>query len=96
MYVTIRYLSVIREITGTREEVIEIENDATVEDILKTLSKKYGKTFQRMIRSGRDIRGLQIIYFIDGKNISNLDGFQTHVQNQSELVIIPPVAGGRI
>lgn len=94
MYVTIRYLSVIREITGTREEVIEIENGATVEDILKTLSKKHGKAFQRMIRSGRDIRGLQIIYFIDGKNITNLDGFQTQVHNQSELVIIPPVAGG--
>ena len=94
MYVTIRYLSVIREITGTREEVIEIDNGATVEDILKILSKKYGKAFQRMIRSGRDIRGLQIIYFIDGKNIANLNGFKTSVHNQSELVIIPPVAGG--
>ena len=94
MYVTIRYLSVIREITGSREEVIEIENGATVEDILRILSKKHGKVFQRMIRSGRDIRGLQIIYFIDGKNITNLNGFQTQVHNQSELVIIPPVAGG--
>lgn len=94
MFVTIRYLSVIREITGTREEVIEIENGATIEDILKILSKKYGKAFNRMIRSGRDIRGLQIIYFIDGKNIANLDGFKTPVQNESELVIIPPVAGG--
>jgi MoaD family protein len=94
MFVTIRYLSVIREITGTREEVIEIENGATIEDILNILSKKYGKAFNRMIRSGRDIRGLQIIYFIDGKNITNLDGFKTLVQNESELVIIPPVAGG--
>ena len=94
MYVTIRYLSVIREITGTREEVIEIDNEATVEDVLKKLSKKYGKAFNRMIRSGRDIRGLQIIYFIDGKNITNLDGFNTSVHNESEIVIIPPVAGG--
>jgi MoaD family protein len=94
MYVTIRYLSVIREITGTREEVIEVDNGATVEDVLKILSKKYGKSFDRMIRSGRDIRGLQIIYFIDGKNIANLDGFKTTVHNESELVIIPPVAGG--
>jgi molybdopterin converting factor small subunit len=70
------------------------ENGATVEDILKILSKKHGKVFQRMIRSGRDIRGLQIIYFIDGKNINNLNGFHTQVHNQSELVIIPPVAGG--
>ncbi|TRO56498.1 MoaD/ThiS family protein [Candidatus Bathyarchaeota archaeon] len=94
MYVTIRYLSVIREITGTREEVIEVDNGATVEDVLKMLSKKYGKSFDRMIRSGRDIRGLQIIYFIDGKNIANLDGFKTAVNDESELVIIPPVAGG--
>lgn len=94
MYVTIRYLSVIREITGTREEVIEVDNEATVEDVLKRLSKKYGKSFNRMIRSGRDIRGLQIVYFIDGKNITNLDGFKTSVHNASEIIIIPPVAGG--
>lgn len=94
MYVTIRYLSVVREITGTREEVIEFQNEATVADILELLSKKYGKPFQRMIRSGRDIRGLQIVYFIDGKNIGTLKGFETTVHNASELVIIPPVAGG--
>ncbi|MFX1319258.1 MAG: MoaD/ThiS family protein [Promethearchaeota archaeon] len=94
MYVTIRYLSVIREITGTREEVIEVDNGATIEGVLKILTKKYGKSFHHMIRSGRDIRGLQIIYFIDGKNIANLDGFKTTVHNESELVIIPPVAGG--
>ena len=94
MYVTIRYLSIIREITGIREEVIEVDNTARVEDVLKMLSKKYGKAFDRMIRSGRDIRGLQIIYFIDGKNIANLEGFKTAVYNESELVIIPPVAGG--
>ena len=94
MYVTIRYLSVIREITGPRDEVIEVDNGATVEDVLKMLSKKYGKAFDRRIRSGRDIRGLQIIYFIDGKNIANLDGFKTAVNDESELVIIPPVAGG--
>jgi MoaD family protein len=94
MYVTVRYLSVIREITGTREETIEIDNGSMVEDLLRILSKKYGKAFERMIRSGRDIRGLQIIYFIDGKNIANLEGFKTPVHNQSEIVIIPPVAGG--
>ena len=94
MYVTIRYLSVIREITGTREEVIEVQNGATVADILELLSKKYGKSFQRMIRSGRDIRGLQIVYFMDGKNINTLQGFETAVSDASELVIIPPVAGG--
>ncbi|MFX1540742.1 MAG: MoaD/ThiS family protein [Promethearchaeota archaeon] len=94
MYVTIRYLSVIREITGTREEVVEIDDESTVENILQRLSKKYGKSFQRMIRSGRDIRGLQIVYFVDGKNIDTLKGFNTAVQNKSELVLIPPVAGG--
>jgi MoaD family protein len=94
MYVTIRYLSVIREITGTREEVIPIDDGSTIEDVLNRLSKKYGKSFRRMIRSGRDIRGLQIVYFIDGKNIDTLAGFNTKVHNESEVVLIPPVAGG--
>ena len=94
MRVTIRYFSVIREITGTREEAIDVSEGTTIKEILKLLVKKYGKDFRRMIRSGRDLRGLQIIYFVNGQNIKTLNGFKTQVHGESELVIIPPVAGG--
>lgn len=94
MQVSIRYLSIIREITGTREETIEVQEGTTIGELLTTLGKRYGKDFKRMIRSGRDIRGLQIIYFINGQNIKTLDGLETTLQEDSELVLIPPVAGG--
>ncbi len=95
MLITVRYLSIIREITNTREEVIEVGEGTTVQAILGMLSKKYGKIFQRMIRSGRDVRGLKIVYFVNGKNIDMLQGLETPMWNNSELVLIPPVAGGK-
>jgi MoaD family protein len=94
MQITVRYLSVIRDITGIREETINVEAGTTVEEVLQFLVKKYGDKFNKMIRSGRDIRGLQIIYFFNGQNIKSLEGFQTKIENESELVLIPPVAGG--
>lgn len=94
MQITVHYLSVIRDITGIREETLNVKAGITIEELLQLLVKKYGAEFNRMIRSGRDIRGLQIIYFINGQNIKSLEGFQTQIDSKSELVLIPPVAGG--
>ena len=95
MQVTVRYLSIIREITGTREEKVDVRKGSTVDEILRLLVQRHGSDFERMVRSGRDLRGLQIIYFMNGQNIATLSGLETPVTGDSEIVIIPPVAGGK-
>lgn len=96
MQITVRYLSIIREITGTREERVKAREGSTVEDLIEILNEKYGEVFRRISLSGRERRGLQIVYFLNGQNIKALDDFKTKIPNGSELVIIPPVAGGSI
>ena len=95
MQVTVRYLSIIREITGTREEKVNVQKGSTINEILRLLVQRHGSDFERMVRSGRDLRGLQIIYFMNGQNIATLKGLETLVTGDSEIVLIPPVAGGR-
>jgi MoaD family protein len=94
MEVTVRYFTVMRNITGTREEKIDAKEGSTVEDVLKTLSSKYGKEFDRYIFSGREHRGLKLLFFVDGHNIEGSDGFKTKLKSGSVLAIMPPVAGG--
>ncbi|MFX1563599.1 MAG: MoaD/ThiS family protein [Promethearchaeota archaeon] len=94
MQITVRYLSIIREITGRREEIVKARKGSTVEDLIGILIDKYGEAFRRISLSGRERRGLQIVYFLNGQNIKALDDFKTKIPGVSELVIIPPVAGG--
>lgn len=94
MEVTVRYFTIIRDITGTREEKIDAEEGSTVEDVLRILVKRYGKEFERYISSGRDHKGMKLLFFVDGRNVEGSDGFKTRLRSGNVLAIMPPVAGG--
>nr|MDO8135835.1 MoaD family protein [Candidatus Njordarchaeum guaymaensis] len=94
MEIIIRYFTVLRDLTGTREEKMNAEEGSTVEDVLKTLGARYGNEFERYIFSGREHRGLRLLFFVDGRNIEGSDGFKTRLKSGSVLAIMPPVAGG--
>jgi MoaD family protein len=94
MNVIVRYFTILREITGKREEEIKAKEDSTIEDILNFLDGKYGKKFERYVLSGREHKGLKLLFLVNGQNIEKLDGLKTKLQSGSVLTIIPPVAGG--
>lgn len=94
MRITIRYFTMLREITGKRKEEIDAKEDSTIEDLLNRLDRKYGKKFEEYIFSGRKHKGLRLLFLLNGKNIEQLDGFKTILQSGNVLTIIPPVAGG--
>ena len=94
MKVIVRYFTVLREVTGKREEEIDAKKGSTIEDILNFLNGKYGKEFERYVLSGRRHKGLKLLFLVNGQNIQQLDGLKTKLQNGSVLTIMPPIAGG--
>ena len=94
MKLTVRYFTILRSITGKREERIEVDEGSTIEDMLKTLGKKYGKDFEKLVQSGREQRGLKILFFVDGRNIEELNSLKTKINDGSVVALMPPVAGG--
>jgi len=94
MKLTVRYFTILRSITGKREERIDADEGSTIEDILRTLVKKYGKDFEKLVYSGREQRGLKILFFVDGRNIEEMESLKTRLNGGSVVALMPPVAGG--
>ena len=96
MQISIRYFTVLREITNKKEETITFpENQKiTVSLTLKTLSNKYGKPFTDYIfdTKGQVKNFLQLL--INGVNITTEDKLALTLQNGDTLIILPPVGGG--
>jgi len=94
--ISIRYFTVLREITNKKEETITFpENQKiTVSLTLKTLSNKYGKPFTDYIfdTKGQVKNFLQLL--INGVNITTEDKLALTLQNGDTLIILPPVGGG--
>ncbi|MDR2203710.1 MAG: MoaD family protein [Nitrososphaerota archaeon] len=96
MQISIRYFTILREITGKKEEKLSYSENQkiTIKIVLKTLSDKYGKPFvEYMFDSNGQIKSfLQL--FINGTNTTNLKGTKTTLQDEDVLAILPPIGGG--
>lgn len=94
MKVRMRFLGRLGEITGIREESIRSKDGATVHDLLKSLSKRYGKAFQDYVfeDGGEPTSHLQIL--VNGRSITNFQGLKTKLGENVVVAIVPMVGGG--
>jgi molybdopterin synthase sulfur carrier subunit len=94
--IKVRFFTVLREVTGKKEEALEIlDKDITVGMILQVLARRYGKAFENYIfdqQTGK-VKGF-LQFFVNGQSASTLNGFETKLQEGDTLAIVPPVGGG--
>lgn len=80
---TVRFFATLRQVAGTREDVIEA---GTVKELLDILSERY---------EGRMDRYLKIsTVLVNGKNVIHLKGRKTKLLPDDEVSIFPPMGGG--
>jgi len=92
--VTVRFFTTLREITGKKEEQIEFARAATVESLLKQLSKKYGKDFNDYVYDEiESVRG-HLHLLVNGQSVTALRGLRTQLKEGDQVAILPPVGGG--
>ena len=97
MEVTVRFFTSLREIVGKREEALTFPDSekVTVDLVLKTLLRKYGKPFTEYVYVGETGQPKGFLQFlINGTSTSTLCGLETVLRNGDVLAVLPPVGGG--
>ena len=95
MKVNAKFFASVREITGKKEELVELKDGATVEDLLKILMEKYGKKFKEYVfdeKTNSPRNSLQ--FLMDGRSVTTMNGSKTRLYEGCQFAIIPPVGGG--
>jgi molybdopterin synthase sulfur carrier subunit len=92
--VVVRFFTTLREITGKKEEPIELPASASVNAVLRKLSESYGADFNDYVFDELgDVRGhLEIL--VNGRSVSTLSGLRTQLKDGDQVAILPPVGGG--
>jgi molybdopterin synthase sulfur carrier subunit len=92
--VAVRFFTTLREITGKKEELLELPKPISVDALLRELSKKYGKDFDDYVFDELgDVRGhLQVL--INGTSVSTMQDLKTQLKDADQVAILPPVGGG--
>ncbi len=97
MQITIRYFTVLREITGKQAEPLQFpENEKiTINLVIKTLRNRYGKPFSEYIFEPNTwkVKGF-LQFFVNGQSVAGLKGIETELREGDVVAIVPPVGGG--
>ena len=75
----------LRDITGERE--MEIKNVKNVAELLHRLYEIFGDEFRKEIKERNMI-------LVNGKNILDMDGYETEIKDEDIVSIFPPAGGG--
>ena len=97
MIVKVLFFTSLREITGKREELIELfdKEKISIALILEMLTKRFGNSFREYVYSPKTkrVRGF-LQFLVNGKSIQPLNILQVNLKDGDVLAILPPVGGG--
>lgn len=97
MRVSVRFFTILREVTGKKEETLQFQKDeeVTVNNVLKRLTEKYGKAFDEYVydHRTREVKGF-LQFLVNGRSVSSSKGNETELSDGDILAIVPPVSGG--
>jgi len=93
--VTVKFFTTLREILGRKEDLVELADNSTIEDLLKNLSQKHGAKFIDYVYDKKTNRPKAHLQFlVDSVSIGTLQGLKTKLKDGNIVAIVPPVGGG--
>jgi MoaD family protein len=95
--ISVRFFTILREVTGKKEETLEFPKGetVTVNSVLGKLAERYGKGFKKYAYDSKtkEVKGF-LQFLVNGRSASSFDGLDTKLADGDVLAIIPPVGGG--
>lgn len=92
MVVLVKVFANLRKICGGVAVNVEVNGDRVI-DILEKMVLDFPKLEEEIFTPERTLKPF-VHFFVNGRNIIHLDGFETKVTEKDQLALFPPVAGG--
>ena len=97
MRVSVRFFTILIEVTRKKEEVLEFPEgeNVTIAALLEKLSEQYGRKLSEYVyeKKTREVKGF-LQFLVNGRSMTSFKGLETVLVDGDVLAIIPPVGGG--
>lgn len=92
--VKVTFLSFLAKITGEKDADIDIELGITIEHLLGILASRYGEDFEERVYSTTGELNRFVMIMVNGIDMRALNGLDTTLEPDSEIQMLPAIAGG--
>jgi molybdopterin synthase sulfur carrier subunit len=89
----LKIFSILRDAVGIKELMIPVENGQTVREMIEVIGSVNLILHQKIIEENGELTGLVHI-LVNGRNIMWLQGLDTILTEDDDIILLPPTAGG--
>lgn len=95
MKVILKFVSPLHELSGKKEDYIELSKDMTIKDLISIMNNRYDKKFIEYIFDEKTGNfKSHIVVMKNGVNIKSLNDIETKLEDGDIIHFFPPVCGG--
>ena len=92
--VKISFLSLLKDRIGVKALNLDLEDNATVNDVFSKLFEKFGEDIKTVLVKKTGELNDHVVIMLNEKNIRSLDDLNTKIKNKDEITLLPAIAGG--
>jgi MoaD family protein len=95
MKVKVQYLGFIKNLINQSEDEIELEEGASLSDLLNKIAGIYGKPFQKEVyeKGIKDVK-MGFVVTVNGVLMGQLQGMDTQLSNGDNVILMSLMSGG--
>ncbi|MFW9920215.1 MAG: MoaD/ThiS family protein [Candidatus Thorarchaeota archaeon] len=93
MHIRLKSFGPLRRLMSGGETTLELPDISTVHTVIEEIVRKWGSEAENLIMENSQISG-NLIIMLNMKDISTLDGLNTTIEPNDEIIILPHVQGG--
>jgi len=93
MPLTLKFIGALRQISGKTQLTVNFQEGISVKDLVEKISEetpRLEKTFSSQLND----EASNVLILVNGREISVLNGLETKLSDEDEVVFIPVVHGG--
>jgi molybdopterin synthase sulfur carrier subunit len=90
---SIRLFATLRLLAGARELQVDAPEHGTARDLVAAIARAHPELGEKLIDEHGELSG-RVHVFVGGRNLQWLQGLDTPIAPDDEIVLFPPVAGG--
>jgi MoaD family protein len=94
MAITVKFIGSFRSISGKGKVPLKFENSTLLRDVIQKIVEELPKLKQALIDPELQEPKTSMLILVNGKEISVLNGLETMIKDEDEVVFVPVLHGG--